>query len=94
MQMWFTGEYREVVENELVVYTESMSDADGNVSSTPAEPGGHPMATEVRVELEAVGGRTRMMLTHAGIPADSPGASGWAMAFDKLTVHVATLTGR
>jgi uncharacterized protein YndB with AHSA1/START domain len=26
MQMWFTGEYREVVENERLVYTESMSD--------------------------------------------------------------------
>ena len=93
MQMWFTGEYREVVENELLVYTESMSDADGNVSS-PGEPGGHPMSTEVRVELEDVRGRTKMMLTHAGIPADSPGASGWAMALDKLTIHVATLTGR
>ncbi len=26
MQMWFTGEYREVVENQRLVYTESMSD--------------------------------------------------------------------
>ncbi|HMF81773.1 MAG TPA: SRPBCC domain-containing protein [Acidimicrobiia bacterium] len=25
MQMWFTGEYREVVENERLVYTESVS---------------------------------------------------------------------
>ncbi len=33
MQMWFTGEYREVVENERLVYTESMSDEDGNVAS-------------------------------------------------------------
>ena len=32
MQMWFTGEYREVVENERLVYTESMSDENGNVS--------------------------------------------------------------
>ncbi len=27
----------------------------------------------------------------AGIPADSPGATGWVMAFDKLTVHLASL---
>ena len=33
MQMWFTGEYREVVENERLVYTESMSDEHGNVVS-------------------------------------------------------------
>jgi uncharacterized protein YndB with AHSA1/START domain len=90
MQMWFTGEYREVVENERLVYTESMSDEHGNVSS-PSDmgmPEGHPMTTEVRVELEDVGGRTKMVMTHAGIPGDSPGAAGWAMAFDKLAAHV------
>jgi uncharacterized protein YndB with AHSA1/START domain len=92
MQMWFTGEYREVVENERLVYTESISDENGNVSS-PADmgmPEGHPMTTEIRVELEDVGGRTKMVMIHAGIPADSPGAAGWAMAFDKLAAHVET----
>jgi uncharacterized protein YndB with AHSA1/START domain len=90
MQMWFTGEYRAVVENERLVYTESMSDEHGNVVS-PAEmgmPEGHPTTTEVRVELEDLGGRTKMVMTHTGIPADSPGAAGWAMAFDKLAAHV------
>ena len=33
MQMWFTGEYREVVEHERLVYSESMSDENGNVLS-------------------------------------------------------------
>ncbi len=90
MQMWFTGEYREVVENERLVYTESMSDENGKVLS-PADmgmPEGHPTTTEVRVELEDIGGRTRMVMTHAGIPADSPGAAGWAMALEKLAAHV------
>jgi uncharacterized protein YndB with AHSA1/START domain len=90
MQMWFTGEYGEVVENERLVYTESMSDENGNVLS-PADmgmPPGHPMTTEVIVELEEDGGRTRMVMTHAGIPADSPGAAGWTMALDKLAVYV------
>ena len=44
MQMWFSGEYREVVENERLIYTESMSDENGNVLS-PADrgmPDGHP----------------------------------------------------
>jgi hypothetical protein len=67
-----------------------MSDEDGNVLS-PSDmgmPEGHPTTTEVRVELEGVGGRTKMVMTHAGIPADSPGAAGWAMAFDKLAARV------
>jgi uncharacterized protein YndB with AHSA1/START domain len=91
MQMWFTGEYREVVKNERLVYTESMSDESGNVVS-PSDmgmPEGHPTTTEVRVELMDVDGRTRMVLTHVGIPSDSPGAAGWAAALDKLTSHVA-----
>jgi uncharacterized protein YndB with AHSA1/START domain len=96
MQMWFTGEYREVVESERLVYTESMSDEHGNVLS-PSDmgmPEGHPTTTEVRVELENVGGRTKMVMTHAGIPADSPGAAGWAMALDKLAAHVETHSDR
>ena len=92
MQMWFTGEYREVVENERLVYTESMSDENGNVM-TPSDmnmPEEHPTTTEVRVELEDVGGRTRMVMTHSGIPAGSPGAAGWAMALDKLSALLGT----
>jgi uncharacterized protein YndB with AHSA1/START domain len=86
MQMWFTGTYREVVENERLVYTESMSDESGKVlsASDMGMPEGHPTTTEVIVELKEVGGRTRMVMTHVGIPKDSPGAAGWTMAFDKL----------
>ena len=91
-QMWFVGEFREIVANQLLVYTEAMSDEDGN--SAPARemsaPSGHLTTTEVRVELEAVDGTTRMVLTHAGISADSPGAIGWALAFDKLASLVAS----
>jgi uncharacterized protein YndB with AHSA1/START domain len=95
MQMWFTGEYREVVENKRLVYTESMSDENGNVLS-PSElgmPEGHPTTTEVLVELDDLGGRTRMVLTHMGVADDSPGAAGWRMALDKLAAHVATQRG-
>jgi uncharacterized protein YndB with AHSA1/START domain len=90
MQMWFTGEYREVVEAKRLVYTESMSDEKGNVVS-PAEmgmPEGHPDTTEVTVELEDIGGRTKMVMTHTGIPGGSAGAAGWGMAFDKLATYV------
>ena len=90
MQMWFAGEYREVVVNERLVYSEFMSDANGNVVSPSGmgTPEGHPVTTEVRVELENVGGRTRLVMTHSGIPADSPGAAGWTMALDELGAHL------
>lgn len=90
MRMWFTGEYCEVVEKERLVYTESTADENGNVLS-PADMGmseDHPVTTTVTVELEDLEGRTRMVVTHAGIPADSPGAAGWAMALDKLAARV------
>lgn len=92
IRMWFTGEYREVVAHRRLVYTESMSDSDGTVLA-PADlgmPDGYPTITEVTVELTDVAGRTRMVLTHAGIPADSPGVAGWAMALDNLATHIAT----
>jgi uncharacterized protein YndB with AHSA1/START domain len=96
MRMWFTGEFREVVENERLVYSESMSDEHGNVMSAEdmGMPAGHPTTTEVRVELERIGGHTKMVMTHLGIPGDSPGAAGWTMAFDKLAAHIAARTDR
>jgi uncharacterized protein YndB with AHSA1/START domain len=87
MRMWFTGEYRQVVENVRLVYTEAMSDETGNVSAPPN--GGHAI-TEVHVELESVDGGTRVRMTHVGIPSDSPGAAGWNMAFDKLARRLAS----
>ena len=90
-RMWFVGEYRVIEEPTRLVYTESMSDPDGNRVSPQAMgmPGGHPEITEVTVELTDGEGRTRMVMTHAGIPADSPGAMGWNMALDKLEEHLA-----
>jgi uncharacterized protein YndB with AHSA1/START domain len=92
MQMWFSGEYRDVVENKRLVYTESVSDHNGLVLS-PSDTGttqSHPTTTEVRVELSEMGDSTYMLMTHTGIPADSPGAAGWAMALDKLATYVET----
>ena len=96
MEMWFTGEYHEIVRGKRLVYTESMSDKDGNVLS-PADmgmPAGHPTTTQVIVELEDVAGRTRMLMTHTGIPADSPGAAGWMAALDKLAAYVEAQSAR
>ena len=90
MKMWTTGEYTEILPKDRLVYTESPSDENGNVVSPAAMgmPEGYPATTEVTVLLEDLGGRTKMIMTHASIPADSGGAGGWAQAFDKLADHI------
>jgi uncharacterized protein YndB with AHSA1/START domain len=95
MKMFFVGEYREVEPKNRLVYTESMADAEGN-AITPEQmgmPAGAPMETAIMVELEDQGDRTRMVMTHIGVPADSPGAQGWAMAIDKMEARVSELRG-
>ena len=95
MQMFFVGEYREVDPKTRLVYTESMADADGNAMTAEQMglPVGTPMYTSVVVELEDLGARTRMTVTHVGVPADSPGGEGWVMAIDKMQALVAGLRG-
>lgn len=90
--MWFTGEFREVIDGKRLVYTEAMADEHGNVL-TPAElgmPESHPTITEVRVDFAEADGQTTMVMTHVGLPEGSPGAAGWSMAFDKLAHHLAS----
>ena len=95
MKMWFTGEYREVSPTTRLVYTESMADEQGNVLSPAAMgmPPGTPETTEITVLLAALGEKTKMTMTHAGVPAGSPGAMGWQQAFAKLADYVGMLRG-
>ena len=90
MTMWFTGTYLEIVENRRLVYTDSMCDEHGNVltAEQAGMPPGHPATTEVQVDLQPNPTGTRMILTHLGIPAGSPGAIGWTMALDKLSALI------
>ena len=70
-----------------------MADA-GGIPMTAEQmgmPAGTPMETSVVVELEDLGNRTKMVMTHVGVPADSPGGQGWAMAIDKMAALVAEL---
>lgn len=86
MTMWFIGEYKEVTAPTRLIYTESMCDEAGNILSAQAMgmPEGHPEVTEVIVDLSAMEGKTKMTLTHVGVPAGSPGAGGWGQAIDKM----------
>ena len=88
MQMWFSGAFREVIEHRRIVYTEAITDEDGN-----AAPDSDAHDTEVHVDFEDLGDRTRLILVHVGIPADSPGATGWTMALDKLASEIEQLRG-
>jgi len=92
MTMWTTGEYREIVPTERLVYTESPADENGNVVSPVAMgmPEGYPASTDVTVLLEDLGGRTKMVMTHAGVPASSGAGGGWEQAFDKLADYIET----
>jgi uncharacterized protein YndB with AHSA1/START domain len=80
MRMRFVGEHREIDEPRRLVYTEATTDGDGNVQSD---------LTEVIVEIEPDGVLTRLLLTHIGVPAGSPGEIGWNMALDKLAARLA-----
>ena len=93
MKMWTTGEFVEIVPKARLVYTESPADENGNVVSPSAMgmPEGYPVTTEVTVLLEDLGGLTKMVMTHAGMPADSGAGGGWNQAFDKLEEHIGTV---
>jgi uncharacterized protein YndB with AHSA1/START domain len=93
MMMWTTGEYVDIVPNERLVYTESPADENGNVVSPSAMgmPDGYPATTEVTVLLENLDGRTKIVMMHAGVPADSGAGGGWEQAFDKLADHIETV---
>ncbi|MEL7025334.1 MAG: SRPBCC domain-containing protein [Pseudomonadota bacterium] len=91
MTMWFVGEFKEVTPPNRLVYTESLSDEQGNIvqPKSMGMPADHPEVTEVIVQLSDSNGGTVMTMTHVGVPAQSGGAGGWAQAFDKLAEALA-----
>ena len=93
MKMWTTGEYTEITPHQRLIYTESPADENGNAvePSAMGMPEGYPTTTEVTVLLEDLGGRTKMIMTHAGMPAESGAGGGWEQAFDKLADHISTV---
>lgn len=92
MKMWTVGEYKEITPTTHLVYTESPSDENGNKLSPAAMgmPEGFPDTTEVNVTLEDLGGRTKMIMEHIGMPAASGAGGGWDQAFDKLADYIQT----
>lgn len=94
MKMWSTGEYKEIVPNQRLVFSESMSDENGNVMSAAdmGMPEGFPVTTEVIVVLEDLGGRTKMTMSHVGMSAESGAGGGWEQAFSKMEEYLKTVS--
>lgn len=93
-EYWSTGEYREIVPIERVVCTDHFSDERGNIipASTYGLGEDWPDELVVTVTFEDVGGKTKLTLRHAGIPAgnmkEMTGA-GWNESLDKLAESLA-----
>ena len=92
-RMWLAGEHLEIVPTERFVYTEAMADEDGAILDPDVAgiPDDMLPITTIVVELTDLGDRTKMHVTHVGVPADSPGADGWNASLDDFATHLATI---
>ena len=91
---WSTGVYREIVPLERIVCTDSFADEKGNV--VPATNYGmsadFPLEMLVTVTFEEDNGKTKLTLTHVGLPFGEDldnCRTGWNESFDKLVAVLA-----
>jgi uncharacterized protein YndB with AHSA1/START domain len=86
-QMYFTGSYTEVVPMKRLVFTDSFSDAEGNVMSHGMMGEGMPSTTmDVTVTFVHAAGKTTVTVSHVGA---EHAAMGWEQAFNKLAAVLA-----
>jgi uncharacterized protein YndB with AHSA1/START domain len=88
-EYWGTGTYKEIIEPNRIVYTDSFADEHGNIVPASYYGMGSDMMTELEVEItfEDIGGKTRMTLEHCGLPEGEmleQTKDGWNQSFDKL----------
>lgn len=90
--IYSTGTYKEIVPMSKIVTTDSFADEHGNVvSSESYGMSGFPAELLVTIELEDLGDKTRMTLTHEGLPSGEISEmtnAGWNEMFDKLDSSV------
>jgi uncharacterized protein YndB with AHSA1/START domain len=95
-EIWGIGVYREIVEPERIVYTDSFADAAGN----PVPPSyyglstGHPLESLVTVTFAGHEGKTTLTLRH-NIPTSAEEregtVQGWNEMLDRLAEDLATV---
>ena len=89
-RFYSTGIYKEIVDGEKIVYTDSLSDADGNAMSGEAYGMSPDFPSEmlVTVTFEGLdGGKTKLTIKHKGLPAGDTAdmtEAGWNTSLDKL----------
>jgi uncharacterized protein YndB with AHSA1/START domain len=92
MRMYYTGTYKEIVPMERIVFSDSLSDAEGNVMppSAMGMPEGSPMSMDVTVTFAHQDGKTTVTVSHVGFgEGGDRAAMGWEQAFDKLAAVLA-----
>lgn len=93
-----TGVYQKIKPFEEIIVTDSFADEQGNVvpASHYGMDGDYPLELLMTIKFEDLGGKTRMTLTHSGLPAGEmlaqTGAS-WNESFDKLDAALAVPLG-
>lgn len=87
--IWGTGIYKEIIEPNRLVMTDSFSDEHGNV--VPASYYGMgsdmPMEMELEVTLEDIGGKTKLIMEYCSLPEGEileQTKEGLNQSFDKL----------
>ncbi|HSB66314.1 MAG TPA: SRPBCC domain-containing protein [Anaerolineales bacterium] len=88
-KIWSTGVYKEIIEPNRFVCTDSFADEHGNIvpASYYGMQGEFPLELEVEVTLEDMDGKTLMTLEHCGLPDGDileQTKQGWNESFDKL----------
>lgn len=86
---WSTGVFREIIPMSKIVYTDSFSDANGNVVPGTYYGMGEDFPSELLVTLtfQEVDGMTRFTLKHSELPVREQfedAQSGWNASLDKL----------
>ncbi len=91
-KIWSTGTYKEIVPFEKIVNTDSFADEKGHI--VPAAyykmEGDWDLELQVTAEFEEVDGKTNIVLTHEGLPAEiiEDCMNGWQSSFDKLERNI------
>ncbi len=89
-----TGVFREEVEHQRLVFTDSFADADGNVvpASHYGMPGDWPTENVMTVTFEERDGRTAVTVREEGIPEEMrrPSEEGMRESFEKLAEYLKT----
>lgn len=92
-EFWSTGTYKEIIPDVRIVCTDSFSDKEGNIipASTYGMLGDWPEEMLVNINFEEVGGKTKLILTHEGLPEEARKdcEDGWNQSLDKIEEHFA-----